>query len=210
MPRAQLTVDLPEGSWIREVSTAFPETRFRVASALLDAERGIALLELDTPDLVSLLSRIERAEEVVTVELLWTRETDALVEVETSDPRLLGPVQQAGIPLETPFDIVDGRATWSITTTTDRLTAFRTALEDAGVSFTLETVTDIETTPADRLLTDRQREVMIAAREAGYYDDPRTATLTAVADDLDVSNATVSDVLHRAESRLVGWFLDEH
>jgi len=56
------------------------------------------------------------------------------------------------------------------------------------------------------VLTDRQREVLLAARELGYYATPREATLTEVAAALDVSKSACSDVLHRAEGNLVDWF----
>jgi len=209
MPRATLTVDLPTDSWIDEVSTAHPDTRFRVTTALLAEGRGIALIELDTPELVSLVSQMDQYSDVATLELLWKHDTEALLQVETTDPQLLVPVWRAGVPLETPFEIVDGRATWELTTSTERLSALRSALEERGVSFAIDSVTGIEANEADRLLTGRQQEIMLAAREAGYYDDPRNATLTEVADDLGVSKATVSDVLHRAESHLVDWFFEE-
>lgn len=209
MPHAKLTVDLPEASWIHEVSTAYPETRFSVTTALLAAGRGIVLLELDTPNLVSLVSEMDTYDDVAVLELLWKHDSEALLQVETTDPQLLVPVWRAGVPLETPFVIADGQATWELTTSTERLSALRQALEERGVTFTIESVTGIESNEADRLLTERQREVMLAAREAGYYDDPRNATLTEVADGLGVSKATVSDVLHRAESRLVDWFFEE-
>ncbi len=55
---------------------------------------------------------------------------------------------------------------------------------------------------SDRL-TDRQREALDAAWTAGYYAVPRDTDLTAVADELDCAVSTASDLLRRAEARLV-------
>lgn len=52
-------------------------------------------------------------------------------------------------------------------------------------------------------LTGRQREVLRAAFDAGYYDWPRTATGEEVADDLDIASATFSEHIQTAERKLL-------
>jgi len=68
-----------------------------------------------------------------------------------------------------PFDIQNGQATWNVTTSTDRLSSLRTHLDDLGIGFTIEHIRDIDASQADRLLTDRQQEVLATAAEEGYY-----------------------------------------
>ena len=55
----------------------------------------------------------------------------------------------------------------------------------------------------DAGLTDSQREALLVALEAGYYDDPRNATLSDVAADLDISQPAVSGLLRRGTKRLI-------
>lgn len=55
----------------------------------------------------------------------------------------------------------------------------------------------------DQRLTDRQREVLCTAYEAGFYDQPRGATAGAVADELEISGATFSQHRRTAERKLV-------
>ena len=52
-------------------------------------------------------------------------------------------------------------------------------------------------------LTDRQFEAIETATELGYYDVPRQASLAAVAAELGVAGSTASELLRRAESRLI-------
>lgn len=52
-------------------------------------------------------------------------------------------------------------------------------------------------------LTARQREVVATARDLGYYEVPREATLDDVADALGVAASTVSDHLRKAESAVM-------
>lgn len=52
-------------------------------------------------------------------------------------------------------------------------------------------------------VTDKQREAVRAAVEAGYYETPRDADLSDLADALDVSRSAVSQRLTAVESKLV-------
>ncbi|GCF13528.1 hypothetical protein Harman_14630 [Haloarcula mannanilytica] len=52
-------------------------------------------------------------------------------------------------------------------------------------------------------LTDRQREVLETAHEAGYYNWPRGATAADLADRLDISEPTLHKHLRAAEQKLV-------
>lgn len=52
-------------------------------------------------------------------------------------------------------------------------------------------------------LTDPQREAVLLALEAGYFDEPRGATLGEVARELDISESSASRLLRRGLKRLV-------
>lgn len=56
-------------------------------------------------------------------------------------------------------------------------------------------------------LTDRQYDAVTTATRMGYYDVPRKASLSAVADELGVVHATASELLRRGESRLMSGLL---
>ncbi len=56
---------------------------------------------------------------------------------------------------------------------------------------------------ATERLTAQQRRVVSAALEAGYYDEPRSATLGDVAERLGLATGTVAEHVRKAEARLV-------
>ncbi|MXR19398.1 helix-turn-helix domain-containing protein [Halobacterium bonnevillei] len=58
-------------------------------------------------------------------------------------------------------------------------------------------------------LTARQREALAVAWEAGFYEVPRDGGIEDVAAELGCAVSTASDLLRRAESRLVGDVLGE-
>lgn len=210
MPQARLAISLPEDIWIGAVSTNYPDTDFEVVTALAGEDAGIALLSLTTADLLSIVSDVQEQADVLSVDLLWKREQTGLVQVETSRSPLLVPLWEAGVPVEMPFTIRDGTATWQLTTTSHRLSELGSYLDAADIDYELEYSAGIGASDADRLLTARQQEVLNAALEAGYYAVPREATLTDVADRLAISKATCSEILHRVEHSVLTWFAERH
>ena len=56
---------------------------------------------------------------------------------------------------------------------------------------------------ADSILSERQREAILAGLELGYYETPRQSTHEDVAEQLDCSPSTASEHLNRAESKLI-------
>ncbi len=211
MPRARLKLEIPEAVWVGSVSRTYPEVRFRVLAALPGGDAGVGLLEITAPeDVGTVLDAIRDASGVTELTIL-ERDTDsgeALVEFETTVPLLLEVANQAGLPVEMPFDVQDGVAEWEVTASGDRLTELTTQLDAAGVPFEVDAVYR-ETDTADRLLTDNQQRVLAAAVELGYYEIPRSCTLTDVADHLEIAKSTCSETLHRAEASIVRKFAAE-
>ncbi|UWG48501.1 Transcriptional regulator, contains HTH domain [Halanaeroarchaeum sp. HSR-CO] len=52
-------------------------------------------------------------------------------------------------------------------------------------------------------LTDTQREALVLAYERGYFDTPRTTSLSEIADELDITQQSLSSRLRRGHRRLV-------
>lgn len=205
MPQARLHVTLPEQVWVGEISARYPDVRFRVLAALpSEDESGVGLLELEGPDLPSVVGEIERDDGVSSLDLLESSPDDALVQFSTSQPLLLMSMRDAGIPLELPIVIEGGMATVDITAPHEQLSALKSQFDMLGVDF--EVAYLYETTSTERLLTDRQEEIIATAIEEGYYDTPRGSTLTELAEELEIAKSTLSETLHRAEGRIVKQF----
>lgn len=206
MPKAKLRLTIPDGIWIGDVSRAHPDTRVRVLAAIPDELTGVGLAEVSGPDVPAVLAAMDEEEDLTDVELLQRGESEALVQFETTDPLLLFPARGSGVPLQMPFDIRDGEATWEVTAPHERLSALGDQLEEFGITFAVEYVH--EHTASEQLLTDRQRELVETAVELGYYDTPRTCSLTELAEALDIAKSTCSSTLHRAEERIVKAFVE--
>jgi len=204
MVRASLTLTIPKRIWIGRVSRQFPEARFRVRSARSCDDLGIGLVEILATNVSRILEEVEQQEPVHEVTLLQGDEGRALVQIEAEDPILLRILERTGIPVETPFEITDGEVAWTLTTTRNRLSSLSSALDRSELRYVVEHVWD--SAQFEQILTERQQEVVDAAIEAGYYDSPRECTQEELADRLGMAKSTCSEILHRAEERIVKRF----
>lgn len=85
------------------------------------------------------------------------------------------------------------------------LQAFRSYCASRGVEFTVKRLFNPEhpDETGEFGLTPTQRETLLTAYRAGYFQEPRGASLQAVADRLDVSSSAASGRLRRATAALV-------
>jgi predicted DNA binding protein len=201
MPNAKLRLTVPEEIWLGEITRSHPETQIRVLAAIPDGLSGVGLIEITGPTTESVVAAMQSEDDVTDIEVLQQGDDEALVQFETSNPLLLLPARGSSVPLEMPFDIRDGEVTWEVTAPTDQLSELGVQLEEFGIPFSVEYIH--QETDRERLVTDRQREVVEAAVEAGYYDTPRQCSLTELAEQIDIAKSTCSNTLHRAEEAII-------
>ncbi|TYL40283.1 bacterio-opsin activator [Natronococcus pandeyae] len=86
----------------------------------------------------------------------------------------------------------------------DALFAYRESCRERDVPFRLQRIYH-ETEPEGGQygLTDRQQEALLAALEAGYFDVPREATLSSIAERLEISDQALSARLRRGQANLL-------
>lgn len=87
-----------------------------------------------------------------------------------------------------------------------QLSAFHEALTGL-VDVRIERVDTFHHHGSAATLTDRQRRALSAAREAGYYEVPRTGSVADVAEALDCATSTANELLRKAEAAVVEGFL---
>ncbi|MFB6131294.1 MAG: helix-turn-helix domain-containing protein [Salinigranum sp.] len=206
MPRAVLSLEIPDAVWIGAVSR-ITRARFRVLAATTSDRGGVALLELIAEDPDSVVGEIGDAPAVTDLTVLAADPERVLLQVETANPVFLESARRSGVPIETPFTVRDGQVTWELTTSRDRLSALGEELAAAEIAFTVESV--YQGVDSEPLLTDCQWNVLRIALDGGYYDTPRTCTQEDVAAEAGLAKSTCSEILHRAEERIVKRLVEE-
>ncbi|MES3516275.1 MAG: helix-turn-helix domain-containing protein [Natronomonas sp.] len=201
MPQATFTLSIPETIWIGELSRSHPDAVFRVLAAIPNDETGAGLVEIRHDDVESIVEAFRSYDSVTSVEIMHRGDGQVLLQFETDVPLLLFAMQESGVPIQTPFELVDGTVTLDITAAQSRLSELTEQLERFGISFSVDRLQ--QQLGSERLLTEKQAALVEEALERGYYDTPRDCTLVELAECLDMAPSTVSETLHRAEERII-------
>lgn len=106
-----------------------------------------------------------------------------------------------GVEIDTLILDTNGQAQISVSGTRSALRAFTGRVRGPVAALDLHRVGTAIAHP--RLLTLPQEEALRVAVEAGYYDIPRPLNLRELAKRLDISSASLSERLRRAEGRVV-------
>jgi hypothetical protein len=205
MPEAKLTLTIPERTWPGEISRRHEDATIRILAAMTETDSGVGLAEIAAPDPGSIVADVRTHDSVEDVEVLQRGDRQCLFQFRTHLPLLLLAAQGSGLPLEMPFEIRQGEATWTLTASQEAISELGDQFDALGVSYTVDYLQQ-EVAESEELLTDRQRSIVRAAIDRGYYDTPRECSLTELADAVGLAKSTASETLHRAEERVMKEF----
>ncbi len=106
-----------------------------------------------------------------------------------------------------PLVVRNGWVISEMITSHDRLSDLKQAFEQNDLPYEITSLT--QSLEPTALLTDKQREFVVAAITQGYYEQPRRCSLTDLAESMDVSKSTASRILHRAEGKIISQFIGD-
>lgn len=205
MPEAKLTLTIPERTWPGEITRRYPDASIRIVAAIAEAESGVGLAEVCCPEQDGIIEDIQSHSAVDSMELLQRTHEKCLIEFRTDLPLLLFAARGSGLPLELPFEVQNGEATWALTASHESISGLGEQFDALGISYSVDYLQP-EVAGTEDLLTDRQQSLIAAAIEHGYYDTPRRCSLTELADVVGLAKSTTSETLHRAEERVMKEF----
>jgi predicted DNA binding protein len=197
---------LPDGLWVTEVSSSFPNATFRLLAGVPQGDRALELGEVltDTPQPV--VDAMRNHPDISTIERLHLDDRRALSRYEVTDQQLYAFLGSSSLPPEFPLSVENGRMEFDLTATQAQFDAFGEALDTTGVQYELLTVVHTSE-DGTALLTDRQRECLTVALRRGYFEIPRDCTLAEVAEALDIDKSTASETIRRGQARVLKQYL---
>ncbi|ADD04219.1 HTH-10 family transcription regulator [Natrialba magadii ATCC 43099] len=151
---------------------------------------------LESRSMVAGVSIIDEFDDTVLVEIEWATSVNGILKsIQESDvlvTNATGTAEQWTFRLRFP--------------SYDSLSTFYTACVDREIPIELLQLHEAVSAGDDQRfgLTTAQRELIVAAYEAGYFDIPRETTLVELGHELGISDSAVSQRLRRGLSTLIG------
>lgn len=154
--------------------------------------------------------RLDESESVVWWEPVRESDSEYVYLLEMTATEESGPITPTTddvLPVDY-IEIDDRGFTFDISGSQDGIRNVLAGFEAADIDVALEGLHDYhnQMNPLASL-TERQREVLEAAYDNGYYEVPRATSTTEVAEGLGIDGSTVAEHLQRAERNLISAML---
>jgi hypothetical protein len=214
----RLILELPEKE-VKKVGIELPPFR-RVKSLELlyflrqDPQEFAAISRVEFKDPNSKVEDLLAGGLLVEAQVLEREKSGAFIVFLRSGPSLSSVLNSIGLAsgyLFPPMGIEDGKVKFTFLGSEVQVKEFMQGMDTMGIRYRVVLLADAGFSPVSPLnqLTEKQREVLLAAHKWGYYDIPRKITSESLADKLGLADSTVVEHLRKAEQRLIAHILEQ-
>jgi predicted DNA binding protein len=178
-----------------------------------DAEEFAAITRIQFKDNTNNLEELPKSELLIDAQIIEREKSGAYIVFIRSGPSLSSVLNYIGIEggyLFPPLGIGDGKVKFSFLGSEQQIKEFMEKIDAIGIKYRIVLLADVDFSPVSVLnqLTQKQRDVLIAAYKFGYYDIPRKINSDQLAKKLGLVNSTVVEHLRKAEQRLITHMLE--
>lgn len=177
-----------------------------VSHTATDPETGMFFFLVETEDFPAFEAALERDPTVEASLLVAEASTTRIYRLQHApDTKLISPIttEMGGLMLEAESTDTG----WSVRMQLpdrETLGELWEHCDREGIDFEIDHIYSLDDVSVDGVgLTDAQREALLAAYEAGYFEEPRGTSLEELAADLDISPTAVGGRIRRGTSRLI-------
>lgn len=182
------------------------EKRIKIALIDIKMKEGLTITDLIMPEELNIIDILEQKNNTYTCLIKVKYEENSVFLKKLTFLKLL---ISEHIIFDLPFIISKEKIVFSIITDTEYLKKVLEILKPLkiirAISFLKPTFTD---TTVLSHLTDRQKEIIIAAQKNGYYNIPREITMEELARKLGISKATTTEHLQKAENLIISHLVE--
>lgn len=200
-------VELIEGKAILRIDI---EKGVKIAVCDIKTKNGFTLEDVNFPDEWTILDVLKENDNVYTC-LLKTEYTGGIKFQQLYGKRIYKKVRQLlglDVIFDLPFLLTEEKLVASFVVNNEIMKAFLKMASLWGgiknISFQPATFSEYNILSC---LTERQKEVITAAKKSGYYDVPRKVSTEELSKELGISTATILEHLRKAEHRIISSIL---
>jgi len=150
---------------------------------------------------------LESVSGVHNVKLIDSVENEYLMRVDwdRSQVGIMAALMEAKITILSGVGTVDGWEFEVRSETREEIGEFRSLCQEAGNDIEITAVHSLLPVTGEGFdLTETQREALVLAFELGYFDSPRRVSLQEIAEEIGITQQSLSSRLRRGHRRLVG------
>lgn len=205
MISVRFRMEMPDSLWTTEVSTSFPETRFRLLAGVPTPEGAMCLGEIVGDEATAASEAIRCHSDIIEYDELYSDTERSIVQYKGAHRQLFDFFGNTSVPPQFPSVARNGEVELDLTVTRDQFDALGDSLDANDYEYDIISV--VSDRESESVLTTRQRECLAVALRQGYFRVPRECTLEDVADQLNVDKSTASKTIRRGTARVLEWFL---
>ncbi len=197
---------VPPHSWIKRVTSNFPAVIRVLDCKNIPEKDGVQeLFEIDcTPELTEeIVSFLSHDDYVYDVDVIKGKAGRIVGSLKTKKCTACRTFATADCFLASATSKPDGRLEWVLLGSDTMVKALLGQLDAAGVTAEVQKISALED---EKELTARQENILQIALEKGYFEFPKKVTLRQLAKTLEISPATLTEILRRGQKRI----LQEH
>ena len=201
----KVSIEIPQNKWLATFNKKYPELNFHILSSILTGESsGITSFQIRGSSMKQFISDFKEKFAKKTSQILYEGEDLVILNVKENDPWILNTLVKTELLISYPVLVEGGKIRIEAITNRSKVDKFLTQLKKKDIKAKLIRIGYFY---KSTLLTQRQNEILNFAYQKGYFNIPRSVSLTEFAKDLNISKSALSETLRRIFKKLAKNYL---
>jgi len=202
----KLSIEIPQDKWLATFNKKYPELNFHILSNFPIGENsGITSFQIRGSSVKRFSSDFREKLAEKTTQILYEGEDLVILNVREVDPWILNTLVKTELLISYPVLVKEGKIRIEAITNRSKVDKFLTQLNKQDIEAKIERIGYFY---KSTLLTQRQNEIVNLAYQSGYFNIPRSISLSEFAKDLNISKSALSETLRRIFKKLASNYLN--
>jgi len=202
----KISIEIPQDKWLATFNRKYPELNFHILSNFPIGENsGITSFQIRGSSVKHFISDFKEKLAEKTAQILYEDEDLVILNVKEVDPWILNTLVKTELLVSYPVLVKRGKIRMEAITNRSKVDKFLTQLKKKDIGAKIERIGYYY---KSTLLTQRQNEIVNLAYEKGFFNIPRSISLSLFAKDLKISKSALSETLRRIFKKLANNYLN--
>ena len=170
----------------------------------LSTPKGLALLQVNGPRMEEFLTEVARLYPGSTHSILGKQDPQVLLSLELAEPWILNQLMKIEMNAHYPIPVQAGKMQLELIAPRNKIDQLFDQIDKSNLEAQLNRIGRVHLQP---ILNHQQEQLILHAKEWGYFDVPRKITLHEFAQKEGISASALSEDLRRISQKLIKEYL---